>query len=257
MHTNNKKTKRITVILHKNFIIRTFVHQPEYFTRMETMFDTLLQLPLFQGLCHEDFTDILEKVKLDFTKHKAGEVIIKKEDKCDKLLFILKGEVSMMTSSDKKQFSLIETLEGPYLIEPQSLFGMNTSYASSYIAKTEVHTVNICKSFVLHQLFKYEIFRLNYMNIISNRAQNLYSKQWEVPTEDLEKSMISFIVSHCEKLTGEKIIKIKMEDLALHLNCTRLSISKALNILQKKGIILLRRKEIVIPDIEPLISLAH
>ena len=28
---------------------------------METMFDTLLQLPLFQGLCHEDFTNILEK----------------------------------------------------------------------------------------------------------------------------------------------------------------------------------------------------
>ena len=26
---------------------------------METMFDTLLQLPLFQGLCHEDFTNIL------------------------------------------------------------------------------------------------------------------------------------------------------------------------------------------------------
>ena len=31
---------------------------------METMFDTLLQLPLFQGLCNEDFTSILEKVKL-------------------------------------------------------------------------------------------------------------------------------------------------------------------------------------------------
>ena len=25
------------------------------------MFDTLLQLPLFQGLCHEDFTSILDK----------------------------------------------------------------------------------------------------------------------------------------------------------------------------------------------------
>ena len=45
---------------------------------METMFDTLLQLPLFQGLCHEDFTNILEKVKLHFTKHKAGDVIVLK-----------------------------------------------------------------------------------------------------------------------------------------------------------------------------------
>lgn len=32
---------------------------------MNTMFDTLLQLPLFQGLAQEDFTNILGKVKLD------------------------------------------------------------------------------------------------------------------------------------------------------------------------------------------------
>ena len=44
---------------------------------MNTMFDTLLQLPLFQGLAQEDFTNILGKVKLSFTKHKAGEVIVK------------------------------------------------------------------------------------------------------------------------------------------------------------------------------------
>ena len=31
-----------------------------------------------QGLCHEDFTNILEKVKLHFTKHKAGDVIVLK-----------------------------------------------------------------------------------------------------------------------------------------------------------------------------------
>ena len=32
--------------------------------------------PLFQGLAQEDFTNILGKVKLSFTKHKAGEVIV-------------------------------------------------------------------------------------------------------------------------------------------------------------------------------------
>jgi signal-transduction protein with cAMP-binding, CBS, and nucleotidyltransferase domain len=61
---------------------------------METMFDTLLQLPLFQGLCHEDFTNILEKVKLHFTRHKAGEPLIKSGEVCDQLLFLLKGKPS-------------------------------------------------------------------------------------------------------------------------------------------------------------------
>ena len=60
---------------------------------MNTMFDTLLQLPLFQGLAQEDFTNILGKVKLSFTKHKAGEVIVKAGDTCSQLIFVLKGEI--------------------------------------------------------------------------------------------------------------------------------------------------------------------
>ena len=36
-----------------------------------TMYDTLLQLPLFQGLCKNDFTNITGKVKLHFRKYNA------------------------------------------------------------------------------------------------------------------------------------------------------------------------------------------
>ena len=110
---------------------------------METMFDTLLQLPLFQGLCHEDFTSILDKVKLHFIKHKAGETIIENGSPCKQLRFLLKGKVSIVTTSKENIYTVIEQMEAPYLIEPQSLFGMNTNYASSYIAHTEAHTISI------------------------------------------------------------------------------------------------------------------
>ena len=112
------------------------------------MFDTLLQLPLFQGLCHEDFTSILDKVKLHFIKHKAGETIIENGSPCKQLRFLLKGKVSIVTTSKENIYTVIEQMEAPYLIEPQSLFGMNTNYASSYIAHTEAHTISISKAFV-------------------------------------------------------------------------------------------------------------
>ena len=38
-----------------------------------TMYDTLLQLPLFQGLCKNDFTNIIGKVKLHFRKYNADD----------------------------------------------------------------------------------------------------------------------------------------------------------------------------------------
>lgn len=221
---------------------------------METMFSTLLQLPLFQGLCHEDFTNILDKVKLHFMKHKVGEKIIQSGSPCEQLCFLLKGKISMITSSQDDLYTVIEQIEAPYLIEPYSLFGMNTSYTSSYIAHTAIHTVSISKSFVLSNLFHYDIFRLNYMNIISNRAQTLSSRLWkEEPTEDLKDKIIRFVLVHCERPQGEKRIKVKMDDLAHCLEDTRLNTSKALNELQDKGLIELHRKEILIPDAQRLI----
>ena len=98
------------------------------------------------------------------------------------------------------------------------------------------------------------VFRLNYMNIVSNRAQNLYSRLWEEPTQDLKEKIIRFFLLHCEKTQGEKIFKVKMDDLARYLDDTRLNTSKALNELQDKGLLELRRKEILIPDAQKLVN---
>lgn len=217
------------------------------------MFDTLLQLPLFQGLAQEDFTCILGKVKLHFTKHKAGEVLLKEGTPCNQLMFILKGEVVSSTSSDDDSYSFTEYLPAPYLIEPQSMFGMNTCYVSNYRAHTEVHTVSISKAFVMEELFRYEIFRLNYMNIISNRAQTLHGRLWYKPFNSLEERIAYFILNHTERPIGEKVLKIKMEDFAQILNETRASVSKALNGMQESGLLELHRGEIVVPKAEKLI----
>lgn len=215
---------------------------------MNTMFDTLLQLPLFQGLAQEDLTCILGKVKLHFTKYKAGEVILKAGSTCDRFMFILKGEVTSTTLSSDASYSFTEYLQAPLLIEPQSMFGMSTTYVSTYLAHDEVHTVSISKASVMNELFKYEIFRLNYMNVISNRAQSLNMRLWCKTEDSLEKRISSFILNHVERPIGEKILKIKMEDLALIVNDTRMGVSKVLNGMQEEGLLELHRGEIMIPD---------
>ena len=190
---------------------------------MNTMFDTLLQLPLFQGLAQEDFTNILGKVKLSFTKHKAGEVIVKAGDTCSQLIFVLKGEISSCTSSANTSYSFTEYFQAPYVIEPQSLFGMSTSYVSAYTAQTETHTVSISKAFVMSELC------------------------------NLEKRIGNFILTHIERPSGRKILKIKMEELAQVVNDTRMGVSRALNSMQEKGLLELHRGEMMIPDAEKLL----
>lgn len=219
---------------------------------MDTMYDTLLQLPLFQGLCHEDFSQILDKVKLDLTKYKSGDYIIKNGTPCNQLIFLLKGEISSETTSQNELFTFVEHMEAPYVIEPHALLGMNINYASSYVARTEVNAISISKLFVLKDLLRYDIFRLNFMNMLSNRAQNMYARLWEEAPQNTEEKIIRFILIHTEKHQGEKILKVKMDNLARCLDDTRLNISKALNVLQERELLVLHRKEIIIPKAEAL-----
>ena len=72
-----------------------------------TMYDTLLQLPLFQGLCKNDFTNIIGKVKLHFRKYNADDIIVEQGAPCTQLIFLLNGE-----KSPKQPITNIHT---PYL----------------------------------------------------------------------------------------------------------------------------------------------
>lgn len=216
---------------------------------MDSMFDTLLQLPLFQGLCEEDFTRILDKVKLNFSKYKEGEVFIKSGTPCDQLLFLLKGEIACETTSRDETYAFVESFTGPHLIEPYALVGIAPYYVSTYTASTEINTISIEKKVTLGRLFgMYDIFRLNFLNIVSRRAQNLQARIWEEAPHDLEERFVQFVLMHVERHQGEKMLKTKMEDLARYMDNTRLNVSRMLNNLQELELVDLRRKEIIIPD---------
>lgn len=217
-----------------------------------TMYDKLLQLPLFQGMCTEDFTNILEKVKLHFHKYAPGKTLISKNEKCNQLVFILSGQVQCETSDKSETYTLVEECDSPNVIEPHSLFGMNTHYTATYRAIDEVQTVSIDKSYILSQLTRYEIFNLNLLNILSNRAQVAYSKLWETNSGGTCGKIIHFLQSRCSTLMGEKKLYIRMDDLAALIDDTRINVSRTLNQLQKDDLVKLSRKCILFKDLNLL-----
>jgi CRP-like cAMP-binding protein len=217
---------------------------------METMYDTMLKLPLFQGLAKDELTGILGKVKLHFTKLKPGDTILRAGQSCDKLVFVLSGEVASSTSPADQSYTITEIFHAPWLIEQQALFGLNTSYASTHVAHTHVTLLVVSKSFVLEELSQYPIFRLNYVNLLSHRAQWLYSKDWHSAPTDIVGRLKDFIRLHVERLSGEKMVRIKMKHLGVIINETRLSVSRTLNDMERRGEIVLHRGGFIIPDAE-------
>ncbi len=216
------------------------------------MYDTLLQLPLFQGLAKNDFTSILDKVKIHFLKRKAGDTVALGGEDCRELVFLLNGSLVSKTSDRDELYTFYEAINAPFLIEPYSLFGWSTKYVSTYTALTACNLVTIEKAYLLSELNNYEIIRLNYLNILSNRAQNLHDRLWTNLPESLHDRIVEFILLHSYVPGGEKRLKIKMDDLAKLLSSTRIRVSKALNEMQDKHWLTLHRGEIRIPDISLL-----
>ena len=217
-----------------------------------SMYDNLLQLPLFQGLCKDDFTTIIEKVKFHFLNYKENDIIRNQGDTCNQLVFLLSGEITQKVANEKEGYTLSETLHAPHIIEPYSLFGMDTRYTATYLAKTDATLLTIDKAYVYTELNNYEIFRLNYLNILSNRIQVSHKKLWSNHMSSLNEKFVYFLLDRCLKPQGDKVLNITMEDLARIVNETRINVSRMLNDMHQQGLIQLKRKEIYIPALEKL-----
>ena len=55
------------------------------------MYDTLLSLPLFQGMNHADFNSLLQKIRLDFVRYESGDTIISTGERCRSFAFLING----------------------------------------------------------------------------------------------------------------------------------------------------------------------
>lgn len=220
-----------------------------------TMYDKLLQLPLFQGMSKFDFTDNLEKVKIHFNKYEPGSCLVRQDTPCNQLIFVLDGEVQIESNDKTHKYTLWENFKSPNVIEPYSLFGMRPYFTASYTAVTEVNTLNIDKSYILNELCRYEVFNLNYMNMLSNRSQVIYNKLWNSHIGKTRDKIINFLLLRCMTPYGAKKLSIRMEDLARLIDDTRINVSNVLNDLQNRGLIQLGRRTFSIPELREVVQL--
>lgn len=209
------------------------------------MYNTLLQLPLFQGMSRTELSEVVEKVKLHFLRIEAKKKIFSQGESCNKLVFLLSGELTSETHAPCGTFSLVETFDKPQMIEPYSLFGKRPSYKATYTAKSDVSLLTIDKQYIYGVLDKYEVFRMNLLNLLSNKAEQLHTHIWSISPQPLEGRLAHFVRSLCTTPHGPKTLRIKMDDLATLLDDTRLNISRVLNKWQQSGIIEMHRKEFV------------
>ena len=217
------------------------------------MYDTLLSLPLFQGMSQADFNSLLQKIRLDFVRYEQGSVIVSAGERCKSFAFLINGTVESLREGMDGNLSFMEQIEAPYLIEPYSMFGRAGQYQRTYTATGPCSFLMVDKQYIYTELGKYNICRMNLLNILSGRVQQLDSHIWKFEGTTLRGRIIRFIKGLSDIQSGQKRLMIKMNDLATLMDATRLNVSRELNALEAEGLISLRRKEILVPALENLI----
>lgn len=221
--------------------------------KIQDLHNRLLELPLFQGMSRNDISEAISEIKFIPLSYSRNKVVINEGDLCDKLYFQLEGTMISVYFSDDKAYSIREKMYAPNIIEPERIFGLTQRYTGTYKADEQCNFIYITKRDILSLADKYEIFRLNMLNIICTRSQRLARMVWNVKPQDIRSKITHFITARCRRPAGEKAVSITMERLASEIGESRLNVSRELNAMHKEGIITLKRGEIVISALEKLL----
>ena len=218
------------------------------------MFEKLQELPLLIGLSVSELMEILENVKFEFNKYDEGTTIASQGDRCEKVIYILKGEICV----DRRGGDMIFTEyvdKTPFLLEPENLWGMKQKYTHTYSFNTEGNTCSIDKKQLNYLISNYGVMKTNLLSMVCNKLQTA-NQALQLPiSNDLETRVIRYFSNNMLTKTGRKSIRVKMNTLADAVDATRLNISKVLNDWQEKNLVKLGRGMIEIPDFSTIVAL--
>lgn len=215
-------------------------------------YELLASLPLFLGIDASTLTDIHEAVGPAVQTMRRGSTIIRTGDDCRSLLFLLEGRLDVATTFCSGKLSLSESLRATAVVEPQCLFGLHTTYTRTYTAAETGSYIRLPKSLIVQQMMKNEVFRFNFTNMLSSGLQDASQRLRRNPASSIERRIVEIFARQTLRPSGEKTIRCKMTDLAPLCGTTRLTLSRTLHSLEKRGLIRITRGMIIIPAFERL-----
>ncbi|MBQ7941748.1 MAG: Crp/Fnr family transcriptional regulator [Muribaculaceae bacterium] len=224
---------------------------------MESMYEKLMELPLFQGVSRDKLSELIEKTPFHFVKYNKGQQIVSANDNCTHIRFIISGDVRIDISSTNRRVAVSETLSGPDVIGADYLFGRNTFYPFNATALTECGILQIVKADFINILMSDKVFLFNMLNMLSRNSQKSTFGIMALSSGSIAERLAFIVTSLTQK--GSKDIKIvyKQKDLCSILGVQRSSLIHALEKMNIDGVIDYTMTEIKVNSREALLEILH
>lgn len=219
------------------------------------MFDLLMSLPLFRGVTHARLAEVVGQAKFHFLKYPKGETILRQDDPCTHMTFVISGQVRSTAANRNGRFAIGQTLEAPALIAPDFLFGPSTAFPATVVALDSVSILQITKKDFIKILYSDEIFLFNYLNTLSVNAQKSQVGILSLTDGTLDERIAFWVIALTQPEAKDIRLSCKARDLCSIFGVQRTHFDAIAAVMQEKGLLTYTPREIIIHNRRQLAAL--
>ena len=210
-------------------------------------------MPLLQGLSGQDLARLEEIHGLEVeTIPSSPQPLLNQGDACTHLLLVANGVLRRKHVSQDGRLRLAANQHSPLAVEPESLYGLHCHYHNSYYAETDLQVITVRKADVGKCLMNVPVFRYNLLNYLSAVTHKQTMMMVPCPPRTVVGKFLHLFEILCREDDSEISMSVKMTDLALYLEETRLTVSRMLNRLASQQVIELARSTINLRSLNKL-----
>ncbi len=161
---------------------------------MATMYEVIMDLPLFKGVSKNQVSSFLEKTNIGFCNYQSGDVVIRDGEEVSMVKFVISGFVKIVRKLDTLPIMIEETCGVGTVLGGDRLFGISTGYPYEVVSVGKSSIMQFSKEQYLALLHNDRIYMLNFLNYLSLRAQRPVDALSNYTMGDL-RSRLSVLIS--------------------------------------------------------------
>lgn len=222
---------------------------------MSSMFELLMNLPLFRGVSRSRIAEVVGSAKFHFLKYPKGETVVRAGEECTHLAFVISGSVRSEISNSSKRFSVSQTLKAPSAIAPDFLFGRTTRYPGTVVALTDCSILKISKVDYIRILNADQVFMFNFLNTLSVNAQKALDGILALTSGELDERIAFWIIALTQPGSEDIELTCKTRDLCNLFSVQRNVFDAACHEMEQRNLIRYSPRKIEIVDRREMLSL--
>jgi|WetSurMetagenome_2_1015567.scaffolds.fasta_scaffold297865_2 CRP/FNR family transcriptional regulator, dissimilatory nitrate respiration regulator len=217
------------------------------------MYQVLMSSPLFRGISGDELTTLFQSINHYFKQFRSGELLAQAGENVDKAMLLVSGRLQGEMVDFAGNSLKIEELDPPQMVAAAFLFGPQSRFPVYLSAITDGKILVIPKKDFISMLTLEPRVMVNYINIVSGKAQFLSGKITFLSLKTIREKIAYFLLQKMKNDSNNLIIIEQTQtNLADLFGITRPSLSRTILEMEKQGILTWTRESVKILDLVKL-----